>query len=318
MKRFLLLILFSSLAFNVYFAMTKLLVQNEPQINEAGTYPLLAKRIFLEDANDVIINFVPLRTKIREYIASKEEKIGLYFEYLPTGTSIGVNDREVFFRASLVKVPVVMSAYKLIEEGKLEKSNQLVIQEYHLDSAYGNLWEKGAGTTITVEEAIRLIIVESDNTAYEVLNEKVNDILDAAIGEEKNIANVYDYLDIPRDVEGLTQEITPRNYSSILRSLFFSAYLSYSDSNELLKLMSQSKYQEGIVNPLLGKVEVAHKFGIHDVEPDSLKVHSDCGIIYIPKRPYILCMMIASGEDVTSKHMQEISEIVYKFVTEVE
>jgi beta-lactamase class A len=316
MKKFLIVSFIASLFFNIY-----LFSQRPKASKPTGViieeYPFLARRIFLENANDVIINFVPLRQKLREYVAQQDERIGVYFEYLPTGVGIGVNDREEFFRASLVKVPAVMSAYKLIEEGLLSESEPLVLKEHHLDSAYGTLWMRGAGTTLTVGEAIRLTIVESDNTAYEVLNEKVNEILQAEVGEEKNIADVYDYLDIPHDEEGLTQEITPRNYSSILRSLFFSAYLDYEDSNDLLRLMSESVFEEGIALPLLGKAEVAHKFGVHNVEPERLKVHSDCGIVYLPKRPYLICVMISSGDAATAQYMQDISQIVFDYISSV-
>ena len=303
---------------NIFFFVDSFSNQKNLVDQPAIQYPYLARRIFAESPNDVIINFVPLRQKLREYVVVKEGKIGIFFEYLPTGIGIGVNDREAFFRASLVKVPGVMSAYKLIEEGKLTRREQLTVQEYHLDSDYGSLWQQGAGTTISVEEAMRLSLVESDNTAYEVLNEKINEILDADIGEEQNIDDVYDYLDILRDEEGLTQEITPRNYSSILRSLFFSAYLSYENSNELLDILTRTAYIQGITKSLPDSVKVAHKFGIHNVEPGNLDVHSDCGIIYFPQRPYILCVMVASGDEArTSKYIQEISRMVYDYISGV-
>src|SRR3989344_519552 len=279
-------------------------------------YPFLARRIFAENPNDIIVNFVPLRRELSEYIASQPEKIGVSFEYLPTGLGIGINDRESFFRASLVKVPGVMSAYKLIEEGKLSKDEQLTLEEYHLDSTYGTLWQRGTGATLSVEEAITFTLVESDNTAYEVLNERINGILLADIGKEQNIDDVYDYLDIPRDNEGLTQEITPRNYSSILPSLFFSAYLTYEDSNEVLEILTQTTYDKGISRPLPDDVKVAHKFGIHNIESEEkFAVHSDCGIVYLPLRPYILCVMVASGnQESTSQYMQDISQKIFNFV----
>lgn len=62
---------------------------------------------------------------------------------------------------------------------------------------------------------------------------------------------------------------------------------------------------------------MAHKFGIRNTEPQSPAVHSDCGIVYLPKRPYILCVMVGSGDKkVASKYMHEISELVYTFVSE--
>lgn len=281
------------------------------------TYPYLARRIFDENSNDVIINFVPLRQQLRTYVAEQPNKVGIYFEYLPTGVAIGVNDRESFFRASLVKIPAVMRAYKLIEEAKMALTDPLTLEEYHLDDTYGTLWQRGAGSTLTVAEAIKLTVVDSDNTAYEVLNDRINEVLEAPVGEERNISDVYDYLDIPRDTDGLTQEVTPRNYSSILRSLFFSAYLSYQHSDALLGLMDQSVYTHGIAGPIKD-VKVAHKFGIRASLNEDLQVHSDCGIIYYPLRPYILCVMVEANESGTANsQMQTISQMIYEYVKSV-
>ncbi|OGM29040.1 hypothetical protein A3D84_04730 [Candidatus Woesebacteria bacterium RIFCSPHIGHO2_02_FULL_42_20] len=304
-----------SLAANV-FMVADLLSRYPETVPQTVGYPFLAKRIFIENPNDIIINFVPLRQKLREYIAGVAEKAGIFFEYLPTGTGIGVNDREPFFRASLVKIPAVMRAYKLIEEGKLAFTDILTLEEYHLDKEYGSLWQLGAGAKVTVREAIRLAVVESDNTAYEVLNDRVNELLQAPVGEERNISDVYDYLDIPSDTDGLTLDVTPRNYSSILRSLFFSAYLTYEHSNELLTLMTQSTFTEGITGPLGEGVKAAHKFGIRKSFSDDQDVFSDCGIVYLPQRPYILCVMVKSEEeDTASRLMQEISRMVYEYLT---
>src|SRR3989344_1414497 len=188
MKKAYYLIFIASLVLNV-FLIDKVGKVNKPtqaEEPEADSYPYLARRIFNENPNDIIINFTDLRQSLREYIGEQNEKIGIYFEYLPNGNSIGINEKEPFFRASLVKVPAVMRAYKLIEEGKLKKNDILTIERVHIDPTYGDLWKRGAGTKITVGEAIRLSISESDNTAYEVKNDRVNnDILDADVGSEK-------------------------------------------------------------------------------------------------------------------------------------
>ena len=118
-----------------------------------------------------------------------------------------------------------MKTYKLIEEGKLQERDQLTIKVENIDILSGELWKKGVGATVTVEEAIKYSLIDSDNTAYQILKAEVNKKTTDMEGEEAFVAEVYDYIDIPRELEGETAYITPKNYSSILRSLFFSAYL---------------------------------------------------------------------------------------------
>src|SRR3989338_7046252 len=76
---------------------------NPAESKDAATYTYLSKRIFAEKQNDILVHFVPLRAAISEYISKQKDEIGLYFEYLPSGTSIGINDRMAVRFASLIK-----------------------------------------------------------------------------------------------------------------------------------------------------------------------------------------------------------------------
>ncbi|HRF28946.1 MAG TPA: hypothetical protein PL051_04930 [Candidatus Saccharibacteria bacterium] len=88
--------------------------------SEISSHPLLAKRIFLSKPNDILVNFEPLRSQLKEQLKyyDDEGKVSVYFEYLPTGTSIRIGDRKEIIGASLLKVPAVMELYKLVEQKK--------------------------------------------------------------------------------------------------------------------------------------------------------------------------------------------------------
>ena len=88
-------------------------------------YKFLSKRIFATNQNDILINFVELREKLRDYIDWYSDiQIGVYFEYLPSGISIGINDRTNFVSASLLKVPIAMGILKEIETGVIDKGTE--------------------------------------------------------------------------------------------------------------------------------------------------------------------------------------------------
>ena len=62
-------------------------------------------------------------------------------------------------------------------------------------------------------------------------------------------------------------------------------------------------------------IQIAHKFGERGIarvgKPEQKQLH-DCGIVYYPKRPYLLCVM-TRGEDFDkqARIIQDISKIVY-------
>jgi len=304
------------LAVNVTFFFVSLImllvgVNNRGAINrEAKMYPLLSKRIFVEDPNDLIINFVPLRARLEAYRKSVTTPLGIYFEYLPSGTSVGVDSNDVFFGASLLKLPVAMKAYRLIEEGKLDPNQEVSIEPKHIDKGFGNLWKRGVGAKITIREAIRLSVAESDNTADHILRDLV---------EPRPVSDVFDYLDIDTGLAaGPGAGVTTRGFSSVLRSLYLSSYLAYRDSNELLNLMTTSPHNTRIVAGVPEGIKVAHKVGIYQ-QPDNkdVQVHADCGLVYAPRRPYILCIMNGDVIDKATTRMVDISRMVYDYVSSV-
>lgn len=279
-------------------------------------YPYIAKRLFVQQPNDVIINFTDLRAQIQQYVTAAPENIGVYFEYLPTNVSVNVNGNSEFYRASLVKLPVIMRTYKYVEDGKLSLDDMLTVEQKQLNNEYGTLWKRGVGTQISVRDLIRLILTESDNTAFNVLYEKVNVQLGNDLPSGDTSADdIYDYLDIPREADGITPMISPRNYTSILKSLYFSAYLSYKHSNDILTTMTLPHTENWLRSGVRSGIPVADKIGLYNADQENLHVYSDCGIVFYPERAYSLCVMVHSADNTKSiAHIQQISKMVFDFI----
>ena len=58
--------------------------------------------------------------------------------------------------------------------------------------------------------------------------------------------------------------------------------------------MSHAEFKEGLVDGAPKGTVVAQKFGenINDTNPETLEISlSNCGIIYHPLHPYVLCIM---------------------------
>lgn len=267
-------------------------------------YSYLSKRIFAESQNDILINFVPLRFAVRDYINNQKIPIGYYFEYLPSGTSIGVNDQMEVRIASLIKVPVVMATYKEIEHGNLNKNEELTLGKDDINNDFGSLWQRGEGAKITVGEAIDLALKQSDNTAARVLNSNL---------PEGAVDQVYDSLDIPKNFKDDYPIISPKNYTSILRSLYLSSYLTRDSSNEILDKLTKTDFLSMLPAGVGAGIKVAHKMGTYDTQ----ETFSDCGIVYVPERPYAICVMVKGGESEAVEHIRLLSKMAFEYVSKV-
>lgn len=268
------------------------------------TYPLLASRIFVDNPNDNILNFAALRKDIREYFAQLNINYSFYAEYLPTGTSIKVNQDNPMAGASLLKVPVIMNLFYGAEKGEIDINARVAIQEGDIDKRSGTLWQKGVGYQLSITDAARYAIVDSDNTA-------INMLIGVASGKFDLFQKAIDELDVDLTAASSSQtNLGAQGYSSILKCLYLSCFNTYDDSQKILEWMVESNSPPRLRASIPPSIQVAHKYGTSGGESES-----DCGIVYIPKRPYIICVMIGAEPDRADQIIQEVSKKVYDYIT---
>jgi beta-lactamase class A len=267
-------------------------------------YPLLAKRLFLEKPSDIRINFSSLRSQLNSYFTDNQLKGSLYFEYLPTGTSVRVSPDARYRAASLIKLPVAMELYKAQEVGKISLDQKVKLKKEWLNDGYGSLFEKGEGFELTLQEAVETMLKDSDNTALRVIIDATKDL------DINNRALASLDIELTTHTDG-SIDIGTRSYSSFLKCLYFACYNTWDDSQAILKLLTQTPFAERLVAGIPDKdVLVAHKIGVFNS-----RVQSDCGIVYLPQRHYVLCVMLEGGDNAgINAHIAEISGRVYTFV----
>jgi beta-lactamase class A len=271
-------------------------------------YPYLSARIFAESPNDILINFVPLRKQLEARFDSLPAgtKYSFYFEYLPSGTSIRIGDNNELVAASLIKVPLVMNLYKAAELGKINLDAKVTIQESELDNAYGDLWQKGAGTQLTLRELAKLTLEKSDNTASHAIYDHVRSLLEE---EDQSLAQ----LDVDQNQQNGQAVINAKSYTSVLKSLYLASYVSRDDSEEILTYLTHSSEHNRLTKKLPSSVKVAHKNGVYN----QLWSESDCGIVYAQKRPYAICIMIGLPDTEANTFMADTSKIIYDYIVSV-
>ncbi|MBI2020027.1 serine hydrolase [Candidatus Daviesbacteria bacterium] len=267
-------------------------------------YPYLASRVLTSFDRDLLVNFIPLRKQLREATKDYQETFALYFEYLPTGISIGINDRTEFYGASLIKVPIAMAFLNFARRANLNIDQTVKISKMEINQDFGNLWKRGEGAEISLREALKLALTESDNTAALILFFRV---------PEEDYKYIYENLDIEYIEDNNQVIITTKGYASILKALYFSSILHKEDSQYILELLTFSDYIDRIRAPIPKEITVANKSGIF-----SKDLHQDCGIVYLPRRPYLLCMASLSSEEEAARRIQEVSRMVYQYISHEE
>lgn len=88
-------------------------------------------------------------------------------------------------------------------------------------------------------------------------------------------------------------------------------------SEKALKYLAQSDFKAGLVAGVALNIPVAHKFGEYILlhGNSEIKQLHDCGIIYYPQSPYLLCIMsCANSFEFLDETIRDISRAVFEEV----
>lgn len=253
-----------------------------------------------------------IQTYIDEIKGEKVTEVSVYYKDLNSGAWIGIREDEKFSPASLFKVPVMITFYKIAEEDP-SILQQKIVYEKEEESMEQNFPPKRYledGKEYTFDEIINQFIIYSDNTLIKEIEEKLPIDKQELIYGELGITNPYDF------GEGDTMSV--KEYASFFRILYNASYLNKEMSIKALKLLSQTSYTDGIKKGIPEDITLSHKFGEREFNTDmGTKVYQlhDCGIVYHPTKSYLLCIMTrGSSFSLLEPKISEISKIVYDIV----
>ncbi|TSC51859.1 MAG: putative beta-lactamase [Parcubacteria group bacterium LiPW_41] len=256
-----------------------------------------------------IINFQPLRKKFEEIQKKYSQHTYIYFLYLNNAAWVGINERELFASASTVKVPLAMTVYKAVESGKIKMSDMYTLDELNLNSRFGELYKKGSGNTFTLEQLMEYMLHDSDNTATNAISKALE-----RIGITDPFTEVYsemgwEFAEIGKQSD--FGKINVKTLANMFLSLYNATYINSENSNNILKLLSETPFNEKIRSGVPEHISVSHKIGV----AAGVDTFADCGIVYAPQRHYILCLASnGSDEEGAKSFMTEISKMAYEYV----
>ena len=232
----------------------------------------------------------------RQLTIGKADIISLYFRDLQDGPWFGINEDEKFAPASLLKVPIMMTYYKISETDPQILNKKIVADPKYWDpSAIENpppLHPIKQGETYTVNQLIESMIVGSDNNAKALLL--------AQLPDTQKLHQTY--IDLGFDLAEIQKNgdvLSVREFGKVFRVLYNASYLNREMSEKALRLLTKSEFNKGIVAQIPHQITIAHKYGEY-ATPSYKQLH-ECGIIYFPKLAEVI---------------NEISTLVYHEVSQ--
>ena len=220
------------------------------------------------------------------------------------GPWFGLNEKDMFMPGSLLKVPLMLSIFKAAETNPsiLDKKINFESGGDQTPVHFPPDFSVKVGEIYSVQALLEAMITYSDNNAALLLSQ---------IAGEKNLEKSYSELGInPPHNELYLMSV--RTYASFFRILFNATYLNIDFSEKALSMLTKTKFKDGIHKYIPEETLIAHKFGERELEDGSKQLH-DCGIVYYPDKPYVLCVMTRGMNwDNLASIIQNISLQIYE------
>lgn len=222
---------------------------------------------------------------------------GVYVRDLEDGYGYGVRPDEQFFSASVIKIPVMVAVYRKVDQGELEFSRQVEIEDEDWAAGAGWLQWEDAGTRHTVGDLLLLMMTQSDNVATNALvrtvggPDHVNEVA-RSLGAKNTL--LYQKLSSERGaVPSLDNRTTPRDMAVMLEKIADDEAASPQSCEYMMDLMYTNELDWWLDAGLPEDVYAANKAGW------LYKVYSDVGIVEAEGRRYVVSIMTKYGpEDV--------------------
>ncbi len=236
-----------------------------------------------------------LRAEVQRLIAAAQaagqaSAVSVVYQDLEACRGFSIDAPRVFRPASLLKLPLAMAVLQRAsrDAGFLERQLRFAGPTQREDSGPHSL---AIGQPYTVRELLGRMIRWSRNDAKALLAEVVG---------QSELRSVYQALAVPWPFGSETEDaaMSAQSVARILRTLYDAAWLDASASDQLLHLLAESEHRAALPSGVPAGVAVSHKWGHRLVagQPASHQFH-DCGIVHLPSRPLLLCVMTAGPQE---------------------
>lgn len=262
---------------------------------------LLTLCLFTSPCGSACFAAKELAKQLQPLIDAHKGDVGVAITHLPSGKSFAHRADAPMPTASLIKFPVMIATYQAIADGKLSLDQKVTLTEADRIPDYGTLTvDFSPGTTLSLHDAIRLMIVHSENTATNLVADRIGLPATAKLMEELGYPNTKLHSKVSMRSTSVFPErskqfglgsTTAAEMVELFTALHEGKLVSPTASKQMLEHLYQCADRSMCARDLPAGTKFAHKSGAVSA------ARTNAGIIDSPSGPIVLCVLTAKNED---------------------
>ncbi|MFK7848341.1 MAG: serine hydrolase [Rhodothermales bacterium] len=237
-----------------------------------------------------------LQSRLEKLVKSFNGDVGIYVRHLPSGETASLHASNLFPTASLVKVPILLKIFDLIEQGELDYEQKLVYRDSLLYAGEDILGSFKDGEEIALSKVIMLMITTSDNTASLWLQHLAG--TGSAINEWLQ-AQGFEHTRVNSRTEGRQAnwkqygwgQTTPREMAELLVMIREGKAISQEASEEMYRVLTRIYWNDEALSQIPPYIQAASKQGAVN------QSRSEVVLVNAPKGDYVFSVITKNQED---------------------
>ena len=242
-----------------------------------------------------------LNDSLKPLLEAHAGDVAVCIRHLETGEQFVWRGDEIQPTASLIKMPVMVAAYRMVDGKELDPAKMIALEETDKVPGSGILTTHfSSGLQLSLRDAIRLMIRYSDNTATNLVVDEIGLPTTAATMESLGFPQTRLNSKVYRGETSIAPDrsklyglgsTTANETVNLLEQLHKGTAASSESCKAMLDHLLACDDKTMLVSQLPDGTKVAHKSGAVS------ESRCNAGIIYGPKGPFAICVLTTNNKD---------------------
>ena len=247
-----------------------------------------------------------LQQRLEAMAKVHQGKVSLYAKHLKTGQVVAIDADRPVPTASVIKLPILLEAFAQVKAGRRSLQNRVVLTEDNKVPGSGVLTFLHTGLEVTLEDAIVLMIVLSDNTATNLVIDQVGIPAVNARLAAMGLKNTYLYKKVYKPVEGQAPDdqklfglgkTTAREMAAVMESIERCDLRDAALCRRMIEILKSQQYRN-MIPRYLETVDASEEgSAIADKVGQLDEVRNDVALIYTTTGPVVISAFTYGNHD---------------------